>query len=60
MIGVVLFDWENYFPYFLNGIYIVLDISPYLVWMRENTDQEKLRIWILFTPWLITLNPQVQ
>ena len=26
MIGVVLFDWGNYFPYFLKSIYIVLDI----------------------------------
>ena len=25
-IGVVLFDWGNCFPYFLNSIYIVLDI----------------------------------
>ena len=27
----------------------ILCISPYLVRMRENTDQKKLRIWILFT-----------
>ena len=27
----------------------VLRISPYLVQMRENTDQKKLRIWTLFT-----------
>ena len=26
IIGVVLFDWGNYFPYFLKSIYIVLDI----------------------------------
>ena len=25
--------------------------SPYLVRMRENTDQKKLRIWTLFTQW---------
>ena len=24
---------------------------PYLVQIRENTDQEKLRIWTLFTEW---------
>ena len=24
-------------------------ISPYSVWMRENTEQKKLRIWTLFT-----------
>ena len=26
----------------------IRDISPYSVQMRENTDQKKLRIWILF------------
>ena len=26
-----------------------ISISPYSVQMRENTDQKKLRIWILFT-----------
>ena len=25
----------------------ILRISPYSVWMRENTDQKKLRIWTL-------------
>ena len=29
-------------------IFVVL-IFPHLDWMRENTDQKKLRIWILFT-----------
>ena len=28
-------------------------ISPYSVRMREDTDQKKLRIWALFTQWLI-------
>ena len=36
------------FPY-LDWIRKVLRISPYLVRMRENTDQKKLRIWTLFT-----------
>ena len=27
----------------------IRSISPYSVWMRENTDQKKLRIWTLFT-----------
>ena len=26
----------------------ILCISPYSVWMQENTDQKKLLIWILF------------
>ena len=29
----------------------ILRISPYSVQMRKNTDQEKLRIWTLFTQW---------
>ena len=28
--------------------------SSYSVWMQENTDQKKLRIWTLFTQWLLT------
>ena len=31
-------------PYFPHLEWI-LRISPYLVWMRENTDQKKLRVW---------------
>ena len=31
-------------------------ISPYSVWMRENTDQKKLRIWTLFTQCLTAIN----
>ena len=31
---------------------MILRISPYSVRMRENTDQKKLRIWILFTQWM--------
>ena len=27
--------------------------SPYSVQIRENTDQKKLRIWTLFTQWLL-------
>ena len=30
--------------------------SPYSVRVRENTDQEKLRIWTLFTQWYGSLN----
>ena len=29
----------------------MLCISPYLVQMRENTDQKKIRIWTHFTQW---------
>ena len=28
-------------------------ISPYSVWMRENTDQKNLHIWTLFSPCLV-------
>ena len=31
-------------PYFPHLEWI-LRISPYLAWMRENTDQKKLRVW---------------
>ena len=30
----------------------ILRISPYLVRMRENTDQKFLRIWTLFSQWI--------
>ena len=33
----------------------IRSISPYSVWMWENTDQKKLRIWTLFTHWLFHL-----
>ena len=29
----------------------ILLISPHLVWIRENTDHKKLRVWTLFTQW---------
>ena len=29
----------------------ILCISPYSVWMRQNTDQKKIRIWTLFSQW---------
>ena len=32
----------------------ILCISPYSVRMRESTDQKLLRIWTLFTQWLVT------
>ena len=31
----------------------IQSISPYSIQMRENTDQKKLRIWTLFTQWLL-------
>ena len=34
---------------------VILHISPYLVRMRENRDQKKLRIWTLFTQWMLIL-----
>ena len=33
-------------------IKILQSKSPYSVWMRENTCQEKLRIWTRFTKWI--------
>ena len=27
----------------------IRSVSPYSVWMQENTDQKKLRLWIVFT-----------
>ena len=31
----------------------ILRISPYLIRMQENVVQKKLRIWTLFTQWLV-------
>ena len=31
----------------------IRSIFPYLVQIRENTDQEKLRIWTLFAQWIL-------
>ena len=36
------------FPVFGLEYGEILHISPYLVQMRENTDQKKLRIWTFF------------
>ena len=33
--------------------FLLVRIFPYSVQMRENTDQEKLRIWTLFTQWKV-------
>ena len=42
-----------------NTKIILVRIFPYLDWIRENTDQKKLIIWILFTQcialWKVTL-----
>ena len=42
-----------------NTKIILVRIFPYLDWIRENTDQKKLLIWILFTQcialWKVTL-----
>ena len=46
-------------PYFPHSDWygnLIRSISPYSVRMRENTDQEKLRIWTLFTQWIITIH----
>ena len=34
----------------------IRSISPYSVRMRENTDQKKLRIWTLFTQWVVSVS----
>ena len=31
----------------------IRSISPYSVWMCENTDQKKRRIWTYFTQWVV-------
>ena len=33
--------------------FLLVRIFPYSVQMRENTDQEKLRMWTLFTQWKV-------
>ena len=33
--------------------FLLVRIFPYSVQMRDNTDQEKLRIWTLFTQWKV-------
>ena len=33
--------------------FFLVHIFPYSVRMRENTDQEKLRIWTFFTQWKV-------
>ena len=39
-----------YFPIFGMNNYLRWK-PPYLIRIQENTDQKKLRIWILFTQW---------
>ena len=42
--------------YFLVRIFLYSDLrskSRYSVRIQENTDQKKLRIWTLFTPWFL-------
>ena len=34
-----------------NTEFFLVRIFPYLDWIRENTNQKKLRIWTLFTQW---------
>ena len=36
-------------PYIFYTGFFLVPISPYSVQILENTDQEKLRIWTLFT-----------
>ena len=38
--------------------FFLVRISPYLDWIQENTDQKKLRIWALFTQWILSVNNQ--
>ena len=41
------------FPHSDWSISPIRNISPYSIRMRENTDQKKLRIWTLFTQWVL-------
>ena len=36
-----------------NTEFILVRIFPYSVRQRENTNQRKLRIWTLFTQWVL-------
>ena len=40
-----------YVPYF--PVFELKSKSPYSVRLRENADQKKLRIWRLFTQWMV-------
>ena len=55
--------WKRYYQNYINHhlvqlllrklyIKILQSKSPYSVWMRENTYQEKFRIWTRFTKWI--------
>ena len=51
-----LLSFKNFMPQTLpekgpNTELFLVRIFPYLYWIRENTDQKKLRIWTLFTQW---------
>ena len=64
MIGVVLFDWGNYFPYFLKSIYIVLDIicstmNNYQIRFFSNSGSDIINeviCWMLQDDFSLSLN----
>ena len=48
------FSWSLFSSY-CTEYWNLRSKCPYLVWMRENKDQEKLYIWTLFTQWLAVM-----
>ena len=52
--------FSSVFPRIRTAYREVRNISPYSVWMQENTDQEKLRIWTLFTRWAVSTIQQTK
>ena len=38
----------------------ICSVSPYSVWMVESTDQKKLRLWALFTQWIVFSNSLIK
>ena len=54
---VILVKWVGILLFRRNHVsfHETLRISPYSIRMRENTDQKKLRIRTLFTPWLFLI-----
>ena len=45
---VRIFPYSDWILRFTE-IFIILCKSPYSVWIQENTNQKKLRIWTIFT-----------
>ena len=51
-VQIRIFFW-SVFSHICTKFGEILRISPYSVRMRENTDQKKLRVWTVFTQWVL-------